>query len=86
MPGELDKWRPFRQQIAFGIALWGITVGIGMLVLDRTTGAILISCLLLLSAATSLASFAPLDMRQKYLLMWAAVALLFIALVTAVLR
>jgi hypothetical protein len=86
MPGELDKWRPFRQQIAFGIAIWGITAGIAMLVLDRTAGAILVSCLLLLSAATSLTSFAPLELRQKYLLMWGAVALLSIALVIAVLR
>lgn len=86
MLGELDKWRPFRLQIAFGIAIWGITAGIAMLVLDQTAGAILVSCLLLLSATTSLVSFAPLELRHKYLLMWGGVALLFVAIMVAVLR
>jgi hypothetical protein len=57
-----------------------------MLVLDRSTGAIIVSCMLLLAAPTAVASFTRLELRQKYLLMWASVALLFAALGTAVIR
>jgi hypothetical protein len=86
MSGELDKWRPFRQQIAFGCAVIGIGGAISLLVVERTIGTALASTLLLLGAAASLASFGPYDLRQKYILMWAGVTLWLLGMFSAYLQ
>lgn len=86
MPAELDKWRPFRQQLAFGSAVLGVGGAIGLLIVERTLSAVLVSSLLLLGAAASLASFGPHGLRQKYLLMWTGVALWLLGMVAASLR